>query len=159
LDFGPKQVILCPGKENTPENGAVMAATPKKRSTSTRKTATTGKTTAAAKTTAKVPEPKVVQLVDPVVSEPELKKKELVELVVERTGVKKRDAKPSVEAALAILGEAIASGREMNLPPLGKIRINRSADNGNTKVTICKIRQSTGKDENESGDPLAEAGE
>jgi len=136
-----------------------MAVTPKKRTTTTRKTTATGKTTTDAKPAAKAPEPKVVQLIDPVVSDPELKKKELVELVVERTGVKKRDAKPSVEAALAILGEAIAAGREMNLPPLGKIRINRTADHGNTKVTICKIRQSTGKDENESDDPLAEAGE
>ena len=144
-----------------------MAATPKKRTTTTRKTstATASKTKAATtaetaeKPAAKAPMPKVVQLVDPVVSSPDMKKKELIDLVVERTGVKKRDAKPSVEAALAVLGEALASGRELNLPPLGKVRINRATDNGGTKVIICKIRQSAAKDENLSQDPLAEAKE
>lgn len=101
-------------------------------------------------------DPKVVQLVDPIVSEPDMKKKELVELVVERAGVKKRDAKPSVEAALAILGEALADGRELNLPPLGKVKINRAADHGKTKIIICKIRQNAAVDENVSSGPLAD---
>lgn len=144
-----------------------MAATPKKRTTTTRKTSTAtarkSKTTAAAevaeKPAAKAPTPKVVQLVEPVVSDPDMKKKELIDLVVERTGVKKRDAKPSVEAALAVLGEVLASGRELNLPPLGKVRINRATDNGGVRVITCRIRQSSGKDENVSSDPLAAAEE
>jgi len=45
---------------------------------------------------------------DPVLAEPDLKKKELVDLVVERSGIKKKDAKPVVEAMLAVLGETIA---------------------------------------------------
>ncbi|MCF6232261.1 MAG: HU family DNA-binding protein [Rhodobacteraceae bacterium] len=77
-----------------------------------------------------------------VVTEPELKKKELVDMVVVRSGIKKKDAKPVVEAMLAVLGETIASGRELNLQPLGKLRINRTAVKDNARVIICKLRQS-----------------
>ena len=144
-----------------------MAVTPKKKPATTRKSASaatsakksTAKTAAAKVKPVNTPMPKVVQLVEPVVSAPEMKKKELVDLVVERTGIKKKDAKPSVEAALAVLGEALAAGRELNLQPLGKVKINRSKDLGDAKVLICKIRQTGGKAENDPADPLAEVSE
>jgi len=60
------------------------------------------------------PEP-VVVTVTPVVSEPDLRKKALIDLVVARSGTKKKDAKPVVEAMLAVLGETIGAGRELNL--------------------------------------------
>ncbi|MBL4767212.1 MAG: HU family DNA-binding protein [Rhodobacteraceae bacterium] len=72
-----------------------------------------------------------------------MRKKELIDLVVERSGIKKKDAKPTVEAVLAILGEAIASGRELNLQPFGKLRINRTEEKSNGRVIVCKLRQST----------------
>ena len=78
----------------------------------------------------------------PVVSEPDMRKKELIDLAVARSGVKKKDAKPTVEAVLAILGEAIAEGRELNLQPFGKLRINRSEVKPNGRVIVCKLRQS-----------------
>ncbi|MDU9003440.1 HU family DNA-binding protein [Sedimentitalea todarodis] len=73
----------------------------------------------------------------------EMKKKELVDLVVIRSGIKKKDAKPVVEAMLAVLGESIAEGRELNLQPFGKLRINRTVEKHNGRVTVCKLRQST----------------
>ncbi|GAA6192159.1 MULTISPECIES: HU family DNA-binding protein [Roseobacteraceae] len=93
------------------------------------------------------PLPKVVKVSEPESSdvetgEPEMKKRELIDLVVARSGVKKKDAKPAIEAALAILGETIAEGRELNLQPLGKLRINRTEDKGNGRIIICKLRQS-----------------
>ncbi|MCB1363734.1 MAG: HU family DNA-binding protein [Rhodobacteraceae bacterium] len=91
-----------------------------------------------------------------------MKKKELIGLVVERSGAKKKDAKPVVEAMLAVLGESLASGRELNLAPLGKLRINRVEDKANGRVIVCKLRQpkdtGTGPD-NPPNDPLAEAAE
>ena len=86
--------------------------------------------------------PKLVHVTEQVVTQPDLKKKELIDLVVERSNIKKKDAKPVVEAMLAVLGETIASGRELNLRPLGKLRINRTTDKGNGRVIICKLRQS-----------------
>ncbi|MEY8829067.1 HU family DNA-binding protein [Sedimentitalea sp. XS_ASV28] len=71
----------------------------------------------------------------------EMKKKELIDLAVARSGIKKKDAKPVVEAMLAILGEAIADGRELNLQPFGKLRVNRRIEKQNGSITICKLRR------------------
>ncbi|MEW2911654.1 HU family DNA-binding protein [Leisingera sp. JC11] len=101
---------------------------------------------------------------------PELAKKELIERAVERSGVKKKDAKPVVEAVLALLGEAVAEGRELNLKPFGKLRINRSQERSNGTVFVCKLRQppaaagaannaageNAGEGQKSSKDPLAE---
>lgn len=70
-----------------------------------------------------------------------LRKKELVDRVVARTGAKKRDAKPIVEALLSELGEALADGRSLVLPPLGRVRINREKQLTNGRVIVAKIRQ------------------
>ena len=88
------------------------------------------------------PKPVVVTDNTLVVSDPALKKKELIDTVVERSGIKKKDAKPVVEAMLAVLGQTLADGREMNLQPLGKIKINRAKDVQGGKVLVTKIRQS-----------------
>lgn len=70
-----------------------------------------------------------------------LRKKELIDRVVARSGVKKKDAKPVVEALLAELGDALASEREMVLPPLGKLSVNRQKSLPNGRVLILKVRQ------------------
>ncbi len=102
-----------------------------------RKTKTT--TTAAKKTVAKAaPKPSAPET--PATEVHVLRKKELLERVVARSGVKKKDAKPAVEAMLAILGEALANGEELNLQPLGKMMVKRQKELENAKVMICKLR-------------------
>lgn len=122
----------------------------------------------AAKSTAKAAqpvEPVVVETAEPVIGAPDLSKKELIEKVVERAGVKKRDAKPAIEAALAILGEAVAEGRTLNLPGFGKLKINRAEEKANGRVTVCKLRQPKlqpkpeAKPEESAKEPLAEPAE
>lgn len=118
-------------------------------------------------TAAGAPEPVVVAAAEPVVSAPELGKRELIEQVVSRSGIKKRDAKPVVEAVLALLGEAVAEGRELNLKPFGKMRVNRSQERSNGKIYVCKLRQpiaaaaasleNTEQASETLSDPLAEA--
>lgn len=71
----------------------------------------------------------------------EMKKKELVDLVVARSGVKKRDAKPAIEAALAILGQALAESRPLNLKPLGKAKVSNVKDKDNATVINMRLRQ------------------
>ena len=124
-----------------------MATRPTKRSP----TPTSGKSTtprrAAAKPTAaasmapSAATPKVVTVAPAVVTVAEMRKKELIDTVVARSGIKKKDAKPVVEAMLAVLGETIADGRKLNLQPLGKMKINRVEDKANSKVIICRLRQ------------------
>jgi len=120
-------------------------AAPAKRATSKKPIAAAAASaikTAPKTTIVSAPSPKLTSVTDQVVVQPDLKKKELIDLVVARSGIKKKDAKPVVEAMLAVLGETIASGRELNLQPLGKLRINRTTDKGNGRVIVCKLRQS-----------------
>ncbi|MFO8128065.1 HU family DNA-binding protein [Yoonia sp.] len=70
-----------------------------------------------------------------------IKKPELLEEVVARTGLKKRDVKPAVEAALAVLGDALREGAEVNMPPLGKLRVVKTkALDGGALVMTLKLR-------------------
>ncbi len=91
-----------------------------------------------------------------------MRKPDLIEKVVVRSGVKKKDAKPVVEAMLAVLGEALADGQEMRLPPLGKVMVNRTKDLENGTAYIVKIRQpkkASGDADPAGKDPLAKAAE
>ena len=81
--------------------------------------------------------------VEPTVQGPELKKKELIETAAQRRGIKKGDAKAAIEAALAIMGEAISKGEDLNLEPLGKLRIQREKDVPGGTVHTCRIRRKT----------------
>ena len=70
-----------------------------------------------------------------------LKKAVLLDDIVARTNLKKRDVKPAVEAALTILGDALRDGKELNLPPLGKVRVVKGKDlEGGASVLTLKLR-------------------
>lgn len=83
---------------------------------------------------------------------PELKRQELLTLVVKRADIKKKFAKPVLDAVLAVLGEALAEGRDLNLAPLGKVKINRVRELGNGRVIIARIRQGSGGGDREADD-------
>ena len=78
---------------------------------------------------------------------PELRKQELIEKVVNLSGAKKKDAKPVIEAMLDVLGQALAEGREFNLQPLGKLKLNRTKETAGARIIVAKIRQSKGANE------------
>ena len=130
----------------------LCASTKKTTAPKTTAPKTTAKKTAAAPTSADAESttsaaaPVVVDAPEPVISGPMMRKKELVDLVVERSGIKKKDAKPVVEAMLAVLGEAITDSRELNLHPMGKLKVKRVKQLPNGRVMVTKIRQSTGPD-------------
>ena len=107
---------------------------------------------------APAPEPTVVEETKPVVAGPMLKKPELIDRVIAETGMKKKDVKPVVESMLNVLGLGLANGEEMNLPPLGKVMINRTKDLSNAKVIVTKVRQPNARAPEEK-DPLADAAE
>lgn len=125
-------------------------------SKSTTRRTTTKKPTAAP--AAAVAPAKVVEAAKPVVAGPMLKKKELIDRVVAKSGIKKKDAKPVIESMLEVLGSAIASGEELNLQPLGKVKVNREKEMSGAKIFICKIRQ-TKHNKDTAGGPLVDAAE
>jgi hypothetical protein len=69
------------------------------------------------------------------------RKKDLIDAVAASSGVKKKTVKPVVEAVLADLGLALARGDALNLPPLGKLVVNRSKEGARADVMIVKLRR------------------
>ncbi len=114
------------------------AAKPKKAAAA--KTAPTKASTAPA---AAQVAPTVVDAPQAVILGPRMRKKELVDTVVTRSGMKKKDVKPVVETMLAVLGEALADNRELNLSPFGHLKIRREKKLANGRVVVAKIRQPT----------------
>lgn len=79
--------------------------------------------------------------VETTVSLPELRKKDLIDAVVERSGIKKKYAKPAIEAALVVLGEALDEKRTLNLPPMGKMKVQRTKEIEDGMVLAARIRR------------------
>lgn len=142
-------------KATTRKTSSAKTTKPKTKATSTAKPKTTATSSTAAKTTTtpkttatKTPAPAVTPEPVVVTSQPvesslaELKKTELLEKVIAASGVPKRDAKPVVEAMLDVLGDSIAQGREVNVQPFGKLKINRISNKSNARVVHCRLRQS-----------------
>ena len=77
----------------------------------------------------------------PTEPDPVLRKRELLDAVITKSGVRKRDAKPVVEAMLAVLASALQDGRAINLQPLGKFSVKNEKKLENGKVLTAKIRQ------------------
>ncbi len=88
-----------------------------------------------------------------------LTKKEIVAQAVEISGTKKKDARPSVEAALQIVFSALADGVEISAPPFGKIRIVKEKEIKGGKMITAKIRINNGSASIPVAAPLAETEE
>jgi nucleoid DNA-binding protein len=85
----------------------------------------------------------------------QLKKADLLDQIVARSLLKKREAKPVLDAALALIGEALARGDELMLPPLGKIRVVKTKDLG-AGAQVLTLKMRSGKDASQSDKtPLA----
>jgi DNA-binding protein HU-alpha len=102
--------------------------------------------------------PEVVESEAPKLAAPELRKKELIDTVVARSGIKKRDAKPVIEAMLAVLGENVAEGREINIAPMGKIKVTRIKRTTKAQVITMRLRRNENQQQEEV-DPIAQAAE
>ena len=87
------------------------------------------------------PTPRVVGAATPVVAGRQVKKPDFLDRAMTRTEVKRRDAKPAIEAALAELAEILLAGDEVNLPPLGKIKVVKARELGDgAQVLTLKLR-------------------
>lgn len=100
--------------------------------------------------------PTVVGAPQAVILGPMMRKKELIDTVVARSGLKKKDVKPVVESMLSVLGEALADNRELNLPPLGHLKVRREKQLANGRIVVAKIRQSSATVSDKGANPSAE---
>lgn len=129
------------------------------RSTSTRKTSTSLRE--APKGAKAIAEEAVAPVVEEAAAAEEaeaFRKRDLIDAVVMRSGVKKRDVKPAVEAALAILGETLAQGQGLNLPELGKVKIQNQKSVGDVQVLNLRLRRKLADAETETKSGDAESG-
>lgn len=70
-----------------------------------------------------------------------VRKTELIDAIVLRTGLKKKDVKPTVEATLELFAQTLKEGKDLSLPPMGKIKLMKSKDLDNgAKVLTLKLR-------------------
>lgn len=125
----------------TTSKSASTAATAKPKSTAKPKAVTKATAATTKTTTTKTTAPVVVDAPTPVVAGPMMRKKELIDTVVMRSGLKKKDVKPTVEATLAVLGEALQSGRSLNLNPMGKVKVKREKKFASGRMLVARIRQ------------------
>ncbi|MDP3340042.1 HU family DNA-binding protein [Frigidibacter sp.] len=88
-----------------------------------------------------------------------LRKKELVERVVAASGAKKKIAKDIVEATLQVLGEALAAGEQLVLPPFGNAHKTREKDtpSGGSTMTV-RLRRAGAKKPGAEGEETATEG-
>lgn len=70
-----------------------------------------------------------------------LKVKDLVEAVQARTTGKKKETRAAVEATLAVIGEALGKGQDLNLPPLGRAKVGRHKEAGDGELLVVKIKR------------------
>ena len=89
-----------------------------------------------------------------VVDVEQMKKPALLDAVVARTNLKKRDVKPAVEAALAVIGDALANGEQVNLPPLGKLRVIKAKELGDGAQAITLMLRTPKNAAISTGEPV-----
>ena len=70
-----------------------------------------------------------------------LKLRDLLNDALEGRGLKRSEAKQAIEAALTVLGAALADGRPVNLPGLGKLTMKRSKVVKGRRVSELRLRQ------------------
>lgn len=70
-----------------------------------------------------------------------LKKSEFLTRVVERSMRRQSDVRPILEAAMAVLGEALDAGEDIQFPPLGKIKHHKAKHVSGHDVIMVKIRR------------------
>ena len=71
----------------------------------------------------------------------ELRKKDLVARVAKRTGSKKSHVRDVVEAVLEELGAALSDGEGLNLPALGRARVNRQKETEGGGTMVVRFRR------------------
>lgn len=70
-----------------------------------------------------------------------LQKRQLVARIAQRVGQRSTEVRAVVDATLAELGEAIAAGHTLALPPLGRARISLQKDVSGTEVIVIRLRR------------------
>ncbi|WP_439104363.1 HU family DNA-binding protein [Celeribacter marinus] len=128
-----KSPTKTPADASAPKNTAATKSAAAKSAAAKSAATKAAKPTVVAASAVDIPVPAIVT---------ELAKKDFLDRVTEASGAKRAIAKKIVDAVLMELGDALQRGENVNLPPLGKVSINRLKEVPNAHVLIAKIRRS-----------------
>lgn len=131
-------------KTSDSKTAATKGANPQRAAGTTSRKAATAPDAAAAIAAAPHVEPVVVTETRGGGSGTEMKKRDLVDRVAAHGKLKKSQVKPVVDAMLAVLAQALTDGQELNLPPLGKMKVNRQKTTSGGQIILIKLRTGTG---------------
>ena len=105
------------------------------------------KSKAAAKATAKPSDKPALKAVTvpksdskPKVKIEALKRRALLEAVAMRVGVKRTDAREVMDAVLVEMAEALDQGRDLILPPFGKVMLRKDKDGQDGRPMVARIK-------------------
>ena len=118
----------------------------------TAKSPETGATTGARRRTPKVPAIKSVPPGEsiPTAQTQAFKRADLLDAVAARSALPKSDLRAVLEVMLDEMGQALATDRDLALPPLGRVKIQRRKDTRDATVLTLRLRRKVASD---AGDP------
>jgi DNA-binding protein HU-alpha len=87
-----------------------------------------------------------------------LSRRDLLTDAVARTGMSRGDLRRALDGILGAMNAALAEGRDMDLPPFGRVRPKRVKEARGGEVHVCRIKLDPGG-AGAGKDPLAEAGD
>lgn len=70
-----------------------------------------------------------------------VRRKEMVARIAASSGLKPNAIKTVLDSVLKEIGDALSNGESLDLPPLGKLSVNRSKHVKNAEILICKLRR------------------
>lgn len=79
-----------------------------------------------------------------------IKKKEIIDAICHDSGLKKFEARAALEAMLSYVHDQIEAGEEVQIPPLGKIKIVQQNAGTVREKTIYKLVLSKPKEEDDA---------
>jgi len=82
-----------------------------------------------------------------------IKKKEIYDHVTVTTGLRRREVREAVDATFAYLFECISEGKDVQCPPLGKIKVITRGDGEDAKVHYRLIPRKPGSGKKDSSEP------
>ena len=81
-----------------------------------------------------------------------IKKKQIYDHVTVATGLRKREVRESVDATLAYLRRCLDEGKELQLPPLGKVKVVTRGEGAKAKTLYKLILQKAKADEKDGAE-------
>lgn len=74
--------------------------------------------------------------------EPEsFRRNDLLDAVAARSALPKSDLRAVIEVVLDEMGEALASGRDLAVPPLGRVKVQRRKKNDGAEILTLRLRR------------------